>query len=102
MSKAGPWGICDRTGVRYPLKDLVWEYQNGRRTGLRVGRDVADPDHPQLRVGRRRLDDPKPLKDPRPDASPGRDLWSWNPAGNPGVVLEVVGGRVTVTVAGGG
>ena len=41
------FGFCDRTGFRYPLKDLVFEVRNGVKTGLRVGRDVVAPDHPQ-------------------------------------------------------
>ena len=28
------YGYCDRTGFRYPLKDLIPEVQNGVRTGL--------------------------------------------------------------------
>ena len=40
-------GICDRTGFRYKIKDLVFEIENGRRNGLRVGKDVVDKDHPQ-------------------------------------------------------
>jgi len=38
------FGICDRTGFRYPINELVYEFDNGKRTGLRVGRDVADRD----------------------------------------------------------
>ena len=38
------FGICDRTGFRYPINELVYEFNNGKRTGLRVGRDVADKD----------------------------------------------------------
>ena len=34
------YGICDRTGFRYKLEDLVFEVQHGVRTGLRVGKDV--------------------------------------------------------------
>ena len=41
------FGFCDRTGFRYPLEKLVYEVQNGVRTGLRVGYDVVDPDQPQ-------------------------------------------------------
>ena len=37
------YGYCDKTGFRYPLHDLVYEVQNGIRTGSRVGRDVFDP-----------------------------------------------------------
>ena len=46
------YGFCDRTGFRYPLNELVDEFQNGVKTGLRVGRDVADGDHPQNFFGR--------------------------------------------------
>ena len=60
-------GICDRTGFRYPLKDLVWEYKDGKRTGMRIGKDMVDPDHPQNFLGRVRVVDPQSLRDPRPD-----------------------------------
>ena len=40
-------GICDRSGFTYKLRDLVYEVQDGRNTGIRVGRDMLDPDHPQ-------------------------------------------------------
>jgi hypothetical protein len=61
------FGICDRTGFRYPINELVYEFENGKRTGLRVGRDVADKDHPQNFVGRIKTDDPQSLRDARPD-----------------------------------
>ena len=61
------FGICDRTGFRYPVKELVFEFSNGKRTGLRVGKDVADKDHPQNFVGRIKTDDPQSIKDARPD-----------------------------------
>ena len=61
------FGICDRTGFRYPINELVYEFNNGKRTGLRVGRDVADRDHPQNFVGRIKTDDPQSLRDARPD-----------------------------------
>ena len=40
------FGFCDKTGFRYPLKDLVPEFKNGVKTGFLVGRDVVDPDQP--------------------------------------------------------
>ena len=55
------FGFCDRTGFRYPLNELVDEYKNGVKTGLRVGRDVADDDHPQNFLGRMRIFDPQSL-----------------------------------------
>ena len=61
------FGICDRTGFRYPINKLVFEFSNGKRTGLRVGIDVADRDHPQNFVGRIKTNDPQSLKDARPD-----------------------------------
>ena len=42
------FGFCDKTGFRYPLKDLKYEYHAGVRTGLRVGKDVYDADQPQI------------------------------------------------------
>jgi hypothetical protein len=63
------YGICDRTGFRYKIKDLVFEVENGVRTGLRVGYDVVDQDHPQNFLGRLKIDDTQSLLDARPDRS---------------------------------
>lgn len=92
-------GICDRTGFRYKLSDLVWEYQNGQRTGLRVGKDVADPDHPQNFIGRLRITDPQALQDPRPqpDLAATRGLFGWRPVGHELIHLTGAVGTVTVT-----
>ena len=94
------FGYCDRTGFRYPLKDLVWEYKSGIKTGMRVGRDVADPDHPQNFIGQIRIFDPQALLDPRPDTglAESRKLFGWNPVGNP--LIHSVGSVGTVTVTG--
>jgi len=92
------WGICDKTGFRYKLTDLVYEYNNGQRTGLRVGRDVADPDQPQNFVGRLRISDPMALRDPRPDANTAeaRGLFGWRPVGHPLTQIQGAVGTVTV------
>ena len=92
------FGFCDRTGFRYPLKDLVYEVSNGKRTGLRVGRDVMDPDHPQNFVGRLKANDPQSLFDPRPDTAQAEAnaLWGWNPVWNP--AQSTVGSVGAVTV----
>lgn len=92
------YGICDRTGFRYPLEDLIWEFQDGHRTGFRVGRDVVDPDQPQNFLGRIRVVDPQSLLNPRPDVSPGRGLFGWNPVGHPLVHLTGQVGTVAVVV----
>ena len=44
------YGFCDMTGFRYKLKDLVPEIVNQRPTGFLVGKDVVDPDQPQLQL----------------------------------------------------
>jgi len=61
------FGFCDKTGFRYPLDQLVDEYENGVKNGFRVGFDVVDPDQPQNFLGRVRIDDPQSLLNPRPD-----------------------------------
>lgn len=94
------WGVCDRSGFRYKLSDLVWEYQNGVRTGMRIGKDIVDPDQPQNFLGRLRVNDPQSLRDPRPDYAPGDGLWGWNPVWNPAQSMVVSVGAVTVTTGG--
>ena len=68
------FGICDRTGFRYKMEDLVYEFTNGKRNGLRVGRDVVDPDHPQNFVGQIKSDDPQSIIDARPDRTEPLEL----------------------------
>jgi len=90
------FGFCDRSGFRYPLEDLVYEYRNGVRTGLRVGRDIVDPDHPQNFIGKVKTDDPQSLYDPRPDVRT-EGLFGFTPVGNPANFLTISTGFVTVT-----
>lgn len=77
------FGFCDRTGFRYPKKDLVQQIVNQRPTGLLVGKDVVDQDQPQLQLGKVRVDDPQTLRNPRPDQSleESRQVFSFNPVG---------------------
>ena len=101
------FGFCDRTGFRYPKKDLVQQIVNQRPTGLLVGKDVVDQDQPQLQLGKVRVDDPQALRNPRPDQSleESRQVFSFNPVGG-GVTalgsrtvgLDITGeiGKVTV------
>ena len=51
------FGFCDRSGFRYDLADLVYEFRNGVRNGLRVGKDMVDQDHPQNFIGRVKAED---------------------------------------------
>ena len=62
------YGFCDRSGFSYDLADLVYEFRNGVRNGLRVGKDMVDQDHPQNFLGRVRTEDAQSLNDPRPDS----------------------------------
>ena len=55
------WGISDRSGRRYRLRDMKKEW-----TGALVGPDEYEPKHPQL-FPPRPGPDPQALKDPRPD-----------------------------------
>ena len=93
------FGICDRTGLRYPLHELVWEIKRGIRTGSRIGRDVVDPDHPQNFIGRVKINDPQSLRNGRPDSNTGAGLWGWAPVGNPAQYMVCSVGTVTVTTA---
>ncbi len=94
-------GICDRSGRTYKLSDLVWEYQNGVKTGFRVGRDIADPDQPQNFLGRVKINDPQALQNPRPDYAPGNGLFGWNPIWNPAQYMISSVGTVTVVTTDG-
>ena len=61
------YGICDKTGFRYPIRELIPEIRNGAKTGLFVGYDVIDPDHPQNHLGKFKIDDTQSLLNARPD-----------------------------------
>ena len=102
------FGFCDRTGFRYPLKDLVPQIQNGRPNGLLVGRDVVDEDQPQLQLGKLRTLDPQALRNPRPDTgqAESRKLFAFDPVGGGnsalggrtvGLDIRAVAGTVTVS-----
>jgi hypothetical protein len=90
------YGICDKTGFRYPLSKLVFEYRNGSKTGLRVGVDVIDPDHPQNFVGRIKFDDPQSVQDARVDrVEPDTEVILPN---NPFTTAAASSGSTVITV----
>lgn len=104
------FGFCDRTGFRYPLRDLVRQIEDGRWNGLLVGRDVVDQDQPQLKLGEVNANDPQALRFPRPDQGidESRALFAWNPVGGGnsslgsrtvGLDMEGLAGRVTVEIS---
>jgi len=101
------YGFCDRTGFRYPIRDLVRQIENQRWNGLLVGRDVVDQDQPQLQLGRVNANDPQALRFPRPDKDlrESRALFAFNPVGGGvtalgsrtvGLDMAALAGRVKV------
>lgn len=62
-------GICDVCGFQYKLNTLKDVIEKGRVTGIKACTTCWDPDHPQLKLGEFRVDDPQALRDPRPDSS---------------------------------
>jgi len=96
------YGISDRSGFRYRLREMKKEW-----TGALVGPDEFEPKHPQLfppRIG----PDPQALKNPRPeqDLEEQRSIqYGFNPVGFnsiPGITplsnLESVGEIGTVII----
>ena len=55
------YGISDRSGRRYRLRDMKTEW-----TGAKVGPDEFEPKHPQL-FPPRAFPDPQALRGPRPE-----------------------------------
>ena len=87
-------GICDRSGFTYKLKDLMYEVRDGKNTGLRVGRDMLDPDHPQNFLGEFPINDFQALRGARPDsrtASSSNASANWNPVGDRNTLFQAYG-----------
>jgi hypothetical protein len=89
------WGISDRSGVRYRLRDMRKEW-----TGALVGPDEYDPKHPQL-YPPKASPDPQALKNPRPDLEEGHVYvnagdWVFPPLLN--LAGPMIGSVGTVTV----
>lgn len=92
------FGICDRCGFRTRLNSMKEEVVARRKTGVMVCQSCFDPDHPQLDLGRVRVQDPQALRNARPDTDPGRGLYGWDPVGNPAQAMEGQVGTVTVEI----
>ena len=72
------YGISDRSGFRYRLRDMRKEWN-----GLLVGKDEWERKEPQLEP-LRATPDPQALRNPRPEQnlSEQRNIqWGWNPVG---------------------
>tara|TARA_R110000744_G_scaffold10836_1_gene33425 strand:- start:1773 stop:2090 length:318 start_codon:yes stop_codon:yes gene_type:complete len=94
------FGFCDRCGFRFDMKALKWEMEDKKKNGLRVCGKCNDQDHPQLQLGRFRINDPQGLQHPRPDRSldDSRSFFGWKPVGDP-VSLELAVSIGTVTIS---
>lgn len=68
------WGISDRSGRRYLLKDMRREWN-----GLLVGPDEFEAKHPQLEL-RQNVTDPQALRDPRPARAEPVAVYPGQPA----------------------
>lgn len=81
------WGLCDQCNQRYDLGELKVQIVAGRSTNLKVCPYCLDKDQPQYFIGRVPINDPQALYNPRPDNGivQCRELWGWNPVGNPAV-----------------
>jgi hypothetical protein len=96
------WGISDRSGRRYRLREMKVEW-----TGAKVGPDEFEPKHPQL-YPPKAYPDPQALRDPRPETQLTEQRavqWGWNPVGfayipglSPSNNLVAQGSVGTVTV----
>ena len=94
------FGFCDRCGFRYPLKELKVEYANDVRTGLKTCPICYDPDHPQLKVGKNKVEEAFALDHARPDANveESRKIFAWKPVGGANTQITVEHGVVSVTI----
>ena len=96
------YGISDRSGFRYRLRDMRKEWN-----GLLVGKDEFEAKHPQLRPPRVGTD-PQALRDPRPETGLSEQRafqYGFNPVGFkeiPGIIdendLVATGSVGTVTI----
>ena len=100
------WGISDRSGRRYRLREMRLEW-----TGALVGPDEFEPKHPQL-FPLKASPDPQALRNPRPEPNLTQERaiqTGYNPVGFrdiPGItprnnlVAEGKVGTVTIDISG--
>ena len=83
------YGISDRSGRRYRLREMKTEW-----TGAKVGPDEFEPKHPQL-FPPRAFPDPQALRDPRPDKKETVQAFVGVPlVENPNLVVPRMVGQV--------
>lgn len=72
-SDKNAWGISDRSGFRYRLREMRREW-----TGALVGPDEYEPKHPQLEPPKPGPD-PQALRNPRPDRTEPLKVYAGTP-----------------------
>tara|TARA_R100001015_G_C4604648_1_gene159657 strand:+ start:116 stop:436 length:321 start_codon:yes stop_codon:yes gene_type:complete len=95
------YGISDRSGFRYRLRDMRFEWN-----GLLVGKDEWEEKHPQLEPVRHTVD-AEALRNPRPDIDQGEDFMAFVVFTNTGLGIigtelssfEITASVGTVTVS---
>jgi len=108
---------CDRCNFRFKLKQLKKLTIKTKQVNILVCPECWNPDHPQLLLGERPVNDPQAVRNPRPDTSyivagdqsGGSRVfqWGWAPVGGArdGVLtpnnlnLSISLGTVAVTTA---
>lgn len=94
-------GLCDRCGLRYPLKKLKFEFVLGNSTGRRVCPTCLDPSHPQLDTRGVKTNDKQSVNLSRSDKAEleaSRAMFAFNPVGTPLTsTARTAVGRVSVT-----
>jgi hypothetical protein len=78
---SGKWAlaICDNCGRTVKYSELKRDRVAQRMTGVLVCEDCWDEDHPQLMLGRFRIEDPITLQHARPDWKPTQGLMGFDP-----------------------
>tara|TARA_S200002703_G_C3801408_1_gene247736 strand:- start:4204 stop:4506 length:303 start_codon:yes stop_codon:yes gene_type:complete len=95
-SASKTYGISDRSGFRYRLREMKKEWN-----GLLVGPDEFEPKHPQLESPNVSAD-PQAVRDPRPDSPETLKVFLYTdviglPVSGPRALGKV--GTVTVTTS---
>lgn len=85
MVDRGAWAISDRSGFKYPMKEMIKE----PGTGYLIHRSESDGqynavDHPQAHLTKYATlgGDPKPIKNARPDRNWVTDIFLTDASGN--------------------
>jgi hypothetical protein len=86
--------ICDGCGRTVKYSELHHDVHAQRTTGALVCDDCWDDDHPQLMLGRFRIEDPIALRNPRPDWKGTQGLCGFDPLTGVSIKIELASVQV--------